>query len=85
MGVNKDKVKAVQQIQILLMKKKIFLFHYEMRIDKMIHFTGVYININIKIDWIIKTTINTHLHLHITFLKLIISQTKRFALGLSAL
>ena len=49
MGVNKDKVKAVQQIQILVMKKKIFLFHYEMRIDKMIHFTGVYININIKL------------------------------------
>ena len=53
MGVNKDKVKVGQQIQIV-MKKKIFLFHYEMRIDKMIHFTGVYININIKLTGLSK-------------------------------
>ena len=53
MGVDKDKVKVGQQIQIV-MKKKIFLFHYEMRIDKMIHFTGVYININIKVTGLSK-------------------------------
>ena len=54
MGVNKDKVKVGQQIQILVMKKKIFLFYYEMRIDKMIHFTGVYININITVTGLSK-------------------------------